>query len=127
MGRYLDLIKSISEEEPISTARSLAELSPIVPLDEIRNIVDSLEARSLGIRPKGWLPESEPAVTEQSVVAELVRVLPDLIRQAWSLEIRMRLMERIQPGDRIIKVDDDFLLVAAKPPRECYRVWRWDA
>jgi hypothetical protein len=53
MGRYLDLIKNTSEEESSSTAvlRSLAELSPIVPFDEIRKVVDNLEARFLGIRP----------------------------------------------------------------------------
>jgi hypothetical protein len=49
MGRYLDLIKSAAEEEPSSTIvlTSLAELSPIVNLDHISEIVDGLEAKFL--------------------------------------------------------------------------------
>lgn len=126
MGRYLDLIKSAAEQEPSSTVvlTSLAELSPVVNLDQMSDV---LEARFLGIRPKGWLPESEPAIPEQSVLAEVVRVLPDLIRHAWPLAVRMRLPARLQPGDQIVKVDDEFLLVTARPPRQCYRVWRCDA
>jgi hypothetical protein len=101
--------------------------SGVVPFDQISKIVDSLEARFLGIRPKGWLPESEPAIPEQSVLAEVVRVLPDLIRHAWPLAVRMRLLARLRPGDQIVKVEDEFLLVTARPPRECYRVWRFEA
>jgi hypothetical protein len=129
MGRYLDLIKSAAEEEPSSTIvlTSLAELSPIVNLDHISEIVDGLEAKFLGVKARGWLPESEPAIREQSVLAELVRVLPDLIRHAWPLAVRVRLLARLQPGDRIVKVDDEFLLVTARPPRECYRVYRHEA
>jgi hypothetical protein len=66
-------------------------------------------------------------IPEQPVMAELMRVLPELNRHAWPKEVRVRLLERLQSGDRILKVDHDFLLVAARPPRECYRVWRCDA
>jgi hypothetical protein len=76
---------------------------------------------------EGWLLGPNRIIPEQPVMAELMRVLPELNRHAWPKEVRVRLLERLHPGDRIVKVDHDFLLVAARPPRECYRVWRCDA
>jgi hypothetical protein len=103
------------------------DVLPIIALEEIGKIIDGLEAQFPGLKWRGWLPDPDRIIPEQLVTAELMRVLPDLNRHAWPKEARQRLLARIQPGDRIVKVTDDFLLVSATPPREGYRVWRNDA
>jgi hypothetical protein len=84
-------------------------------------------SQSLGVHPRGWLPPEPERIPHESVVAELRRALPVLNQHGWPQEARQRLLARIQPGDRIVSVTDDFLLVSARPPRECYRIWRDDA
>jgi len=105
----------------------VAELSPIVPFDEISKIVDGLEAQFLGIKPAGWLSELDSVSAPLSVLEEVARSLADLDRHGWSREARRRLLARLQPGDTILKVADDFLLVAAERSRETRRIWRADS
>jgi hypothetical protein len=105
-----------------------SEILPIVTLDHIGKIVDGLEAQFLGIKARGWVPpEPEQPAFPESVVAEVRRVLPVLNEHGWSSEAQQKLPARIQPGDKIVTVTSDFLLIAARRPRTCYRVWRADA
>jgi hypothetical protein len=111
----------------VSRESGVAERSPIVPFDKIGKIVDSLEARFLGIRPKGWLPESDRVGAPLSVLEEVARMLPDLNRHGWTGDARRRLLAQLQPGDRIVKVSSEFALISARPPRDCFRIWRCEA
>jgi hypothetical protein len=95
--------------------------------DEDRRAIRSLKPELMRILRADVLPDPDRIIPEQPLIAELMRVLPDLDRHAWLTEARQRLLTRIQPGDRIVKVTDDSLLVSARPPRECYRIWRNDA
>jgi hypothetical protein len=102
-----ELRQQMSENKPalldlLRAESAAAELSPIITLDQIGS---------------GWLPEPERVIPAWSVITEVRRVLPELNRHAWPKEAQQRLLARIQPGDRIGKVTDDFLLVAARPPR----------
>lgn len=127
-----ELRQQMSENKPalldlLRAESAAAELSPIITLDQIGRVVDELEAQFLDVKPRGWSPKPERVIPAWSVITEVRRVLPDLNRHAWPKEAQQRLLARIQPDDRIGKVPDDFLLVAARPPRECFRIWRRDA
>jgi hypothetical protein len=95
--------------------------------DEDRRAIRSLKPELMRMLRADVLPDPDRIIPEQPVIAELMRVLPDLDRHAWPKEVQQSLQARIWPGDRIVNVTDDSLLVSARPPRECYRVWRNDA
>jgi hypothetical protein len=49
--------RGLAPAAPVAeSAAASAESAPIIALDEISRIVDGLDARFLGIKPKGWLP-----------------------------------------------------------------------
>jgi hypothetical protein len=54
MGKYLDIARRIRPTvvEPSTTD----EVVPTIAGDEINRIVDGLDAKFLGVKPKGWLP-----------------------------------------------------------------------
>ena len=98
-----------------------ADVLSTIALEEIGKVIDGLEAQFPSLKSRDWLPDPHRIIPEQPVTAELMRVLPDLNRHARPKEVQQILLGRIQPSDRIVKVTDDFLLVTARPPRECFR------
>jgi hypothetical protein len=95
--------------------------------DEDRRAIRSLKPELMRMLRADVLPDPDRIIPEQPVISELMRVLPDLDRHAWPKEVQQSLLARIWPGDRIVNVTVDSLLVSARSPRECYRVWRNDA
>src|ERR1700730_16511761 len=98
-----------------------ADVLSTIALEEIGKVIDGLEAQFPSLKARCWLRGPRRIIPEQPVTAELMRVLPDLNRHARPKEVQQILLGRIQPSDRIVKVTDDFLLVTARPPRECFR------
>ena len=57
--KYLKALldKASPVHAPPPTAAEVVEPTPIITLDEIRTIIDMFDAKFLGVKPKGWLPE----------------------------------------------------------------------
>jgi hypothetical protein len=59
MGKYLDIARRARlalAQKPSPSATE--EPAPIIGFDEISKIVDNLDAKFLGIKPKNWLPNT---------------------------------------------------------------------
>jgi hypothetical protein len=56
MGKYTDIVKSLPpatrKKGPVRTVAD----EPVVPFDQIGKIVDIFDAKFLGVKPKGWIP-----------------------------------------------------------------------
>ena len=60
MGKYTHIARRIKPAPAEKAEPSVTdELTPIITLDEINKIVDAFDAKFLGVKPKGWLPEHD--------------------------------------------------------------------
>jgi hypothetical protein len=62
MGRYTEIARrtkpataKCQEGLTFEHPKPKAEM-PIVPLKQVQQIIDSFDAKYLGVKPKGWLP-----------------------------------------------------------------------
>jgi hypothetical protein len=57
MGRYTDIVKSLPRPACKDPANRIsADPMPVIPLDQVRAMIDGFDAKFLGVKPKGWLP-----------------------------------------------------------------------
>jgi hypothetical protein len=104
------------------------DAAAVVPFDQIVSLIEREfpESNFVGIRPKGWRPARDTDLDklEPSVRAELERVIPALDQHSWPEQGRRDLAADLREGDRIVRVDNQHVVVARRPPGLSFAFWR---